>query len=551
LQVKGGAFLEPSADPHLLSRDYSRSSKVRELERAWTSYARVSALEIDGKKHLGVLGNGEGHAPFPAFSGWADAGARVRNSSSLVALSLGAPKDFLVLFAGAGTELVDLKAHSPAGASVDGVEINGRLTELARRLPLRFEELLATPGVRLLESDARAFLESSQKLYDVILYSWPGATEGQQLGGTGHTASYSYTAEGLRAALARLKPSGMLVLLGAPKERLLSSLRKLAAPAKPFSEQIVVLHGGGRETSPSLEGARLLVRPSGFSAAEVREIEAKLSAAGFEIGLAPGIAALDELKALVPLVSGGGSKELSYDDDNPFVLAPRRLSPLPLLLVSVCAALFIAVGLRGLGSVDGPVRVAPFFLLVGAAYVLVQSVLLNKLVLFFGSPTRALAFGMPLYLSGVALGLWRRPKAAASALPNALIGSALGLAFFLGGEALLKESLLALPTSAKAGLLFVLLLPTGYFGGRLYPYGLAAVSAAGRRVTLLAVALDTAAGSWALAAAPWLVHRAGFRACLLATALAYFIGRWAMLRAEKSRVDDAGRSIKIKHLSPC
>ena len=120
-----------------------------------------------------------------------------------------APAHDSVLVVGAGLGN-DVAAALRSGATrVDAVEIDPAILELGRRI--HPEHPYAAGRVRLFAADARAFLRQTETRYDLILFgfldahpltsSLPPSRPGQSL----------YTVEGVREAIGRLTPRGVLV----------------------------------------------------------------------------------------------------------------------------------------------------------------------------------------------------------------------------------------------------------------------------------------------------------------------------------------------------
>ncbi|HEX8103845.1 MAG TPA: fused MFS/spermidine synthase [Solirubrobacteraceae bacterium] len=108
------------------------------------------------------------------------------------------PRSLAVLGNGAGTTAETYGRYFPATA-VDGVEIDGELTEIGRR----YFGLRDRPGLRLFAEDARPFLERSDRRYEAILvdaYRQP------------YIPFYLTTREFFRLVRERLAPGGMLVI---------------------------------------------------------------------------------------------------------------------------------------------------------------------------------------------------------------------------------------------------------------------------------------------------------------------------------------------------
>ena len=124
---------------------------------------------------------------------------------------LAEPGRVLVLGAGAGN---DIAAALRGGAqSVTGVEIDPEVLRLASEHP---ERPLASPRVRVVLEDARAFLRETDESYDLILFATLDAHGLISSMGSVRLDSFVYTLESLEAARSRLAPDGLLVLSFGP-----------------------------------------------------------------------------------------------------------------------------------------------------------------------------------------------------------------------------------------------------------------------------------------------------------------------------------------------
>ena len=113
------------------------------------------------------------------------------------------PRDVAILGNAAGTTARALGRFFPA-ARVDGVEIDGKLTELGRRY---FD--LDNPRLSVFEEDARTFLRRSDRRYDVVMvdvYRQP------------YIPFHLTTREFFELARDRLRPGGTVIVnVGHPK----------------------------------------------------------------------------------------------------------------------------------------------------------------------------------------------------------------------------------------------------------------------------------------------------------------------------------------------
>lgn len=324
-------IFEPHRNLNLVYRDFALDLTIEELKTSWTSFAKVQTLaakELLPNGKVIAIGAGTGHARIFNPSN-ADTPERL-----LVALH---PKTSLVLFAGAGADILGARNLSDQALEIDGVELNRRLIEHAQEIQPE------TPPLIL--ADARTYLRKTTKKYDCILYSWSGATLAHHSGAILHTTQFAFTTEGIADALARLNPGGFLILLGASKYNLLLSLKRLGLPTAPST----VLLTRTRETWLRGWDDNILIYKNGvLNSSEVEAL--RLNSGRFDLvypTAATASPSLDPLTydlvrspnyATAKAILESGARGLFFDahsDDRPYVYSVRPLRNFSALLKSI------------------------------------------------------------------------------------------------------------------------------------------------------------------------------------------------------------------------
>jgi hypothetical protein len=204
------------------------------------------------------------------------------------------PKDALVLFAGAGADILSLRENG--AGRVTGVEINRALVDGAMGLDrFRMRELLSGKNSTLLISEARGFLERDTRKYDLVLLSYSGATAAYYAGMLAGTVQHLFTYEGLTAILERLKPQGYAVILQVNKLSQLAALRRYLKTrniGSPWRKAVVLFRPGDKAKAwdGSWDDNPLLIKPSGWTDREIARLQRSATAEGFKIAYAPGLA---------------------------------------------------------------------------------------------------------------------------------------------------------------------------------------------------------------------------------------------------------------------
>jgi SAM-dependent methyltransferase len=140
--------------------------------------------------------------------------------------------DVLILGAGSGTDVAAALRHG--ARRVDAVEIDPVILRLGREL--HPDRPYADPRVTLITDDARHFLRTTEKKYDLVVFALIDSLTLQSSFSGVRLESYMFTVESFRAVRDRLKPDGVLVIYNYFRERwLVDRLANTAAAA--FGEE--------------------------------------------------------------------------------------------------------------------------------------------------------------------------------------------------------------------------------------------------------------------------------------------------------------------------
>ncbi|MDH3242954.1 MAG: class I SAM-dependent methyltransferase, partial [Alphaproteobacteria bacterium] len=283
--------IEPPADPNFLVRDYDHEKDARELWRGWNSFTRVGAVAVDDYAKMS-LANGEGMAWLPSHlenrpRPW-------RHRPTVPALLLDPPKDALVIFAGAGADVISLRENG--AERVTGVEMNRLVTDGALRLDrYRLRDALSNENIKLRISEARGFLERDTGRYDLVLLSYSGATAAYYAGMLTGTVQHLFTYEGLTSILDHLKPTGYAVISQVNKLSQLAALRRYLKArniGSPWNTAVVLFRPGDKYTKAwlgSWDDNPLLIKPSGWTERDLAQLRDGVATEGLKIAYAPGM----------------------------------------------------------------------------------------------------------------------------------------------------------------------------------------------------------------------------------------------------------------------
>ena len=271
-------------------------------------------------------------------------------------------EDVLILGAGSGTDVTAALKHG--AKRVDAVEIDPAILRLGKEL--HPERPYDDPRVTAICDDARHFLRTTERRYDLVVFGLVDSLTVQSSFTSVRLESYLFTEEAFRAVRDVLKPNGLLCLYNYFRERwLVDRLANLAASA--FGEEPRVhVHERRSWLAMMLAGPRLRGKT------DFPPIPDRVLAYGHERESSPG--RLHERDASVPPTT----------DDWPFLYMRGR--HLPAHYTVVLAFVLLAAG----ASVLGVLRRAPgrwswecFFL--GAGFLLLETKSIVQFGLLWGS----------------------------------------------------------------------------------------------------------------------------------------------------------------------
>lgn len=294
--------------------------------------------------------------------------ARIRSYYDFAYRLPGARTDVAIVGAGAGNDVA--AALRGGAAHVSAIEIDPAIQRAG--MANHPEAPYRDPRVHAVLNDARSFLRTTDRQFDLIVYGLLDSHALLSHSSSVRLDSYVYTVEAFREARARLKPGGRLILsfsaLSAAHNRkafqMLKSAFDGAAP--------VVVEAG-------YDGALVFIQQEGEQAVVPQEL---LSATGFKLY------ARNDASVAVNVST----------DDWPFFYMPRRVYPVS-YLVLIGLVLLGGVALTASFITERPSPGELSFLLLGAGFMLVETKAITELGLAFGSTWQVTA----IVISGVLL----------------------------------------------------------------------------------------------------------------------------------------------------
>jgi len=412
------------------------------------------------------------------------------------------PREVCVIGAGGGRDI--LTALAVGATRVDAVELNGAIVGALEGPFREFSgDVYHLPGVVPHVAEGRSFLLHADRSWDLIQISLIDSWAATAAGAFSLAEANLYTVEAMRLYLRHLTPGGIVSIsrwtrlateLEVPR---LALLVKRALELEGVSEperHIVVAEGQAIAT--------VLASRTPFDLDDWKRLDAVCEERGFlrhwPVGPATpqGSFIADVLLAGPERYEAEGFDLSPPTDDRPFFfhLVPvfgrvdptmrALLSPndtavvvlrwLMIVVGALTLALFLAPLLvsRELLPVKGTLRGSLYFAAIGVAFLLVETALIQKFILYLGHPSRATT----VVLSGVLLGAGVGSFAAGSVstrridrsrflLPLAVIVAL----FLLPG---LFEGTLGWPMAARVAVGLAIIVPLAMLMGFAFPVGM-------------------------------------------------------------------------------
>jgi spermidine synthase len=312
--------------------------------------------------------------------------------------------DVLVIGAGGGNDVAVALARG--AKRIDAVEIDPKLYELGRSD--HPDRVYTDPRVEKHIDDGRAFLERTDRKYDLILFALPDSLTLVQGQSSLRLESYLFTTEAIEAARDRLKPGGVFSMYNYYRKQWLVD-RYANTLRQAFDQAPCVVSVG----PPSAGRLAVMV-----DAPAQESLACKSSEVWRQEASAPTPAT----------------------DDHPFPYLRDRNLPAFYIITIVLIALISMLAIRGVGGPIRPMmRFADLFFM-GAAFLLLETKSVVQFALLFGTTwfVNALVFLGVLLSVLAAVALSRRVTFRRPARLYVLLLAALLLAFIVPPHAVLE-----------------------------------------------------------------------------------------------------------------
>jgi len=279
-------------------------------------------------------------------------------------------KDVLILGSGSGTDVAAALRHGVR--SVDAVEIDPAIIRLGRQY--HPDHPYSDPRVTVINDDARHFLRTTRKRYDLVVFALIDSLTMQSSFSGVRLESYMFTEESFRAVRDRLAPDGVLVVYNYFREPWLVDRLANTAAVAFGAEPWVHVHEARAYLGVLMAGPRLAQLTTPPSIPE--------QVTAFGQSHAPSPARMHRRD---------GSIEPATDDW-PFLYMRDRHVPrhylMALAVVLLVSAGSVLLTLRGLSSqrgAQGWTSASWQFFLLGAGFMLLETKSITQFALLWGS----------------------------------------------------------------------------------------------------------------------------------------------------------------------
>lgn len=498
-------------------------------------------------------------------------------SSTAYAASPSPPRRVLVLGAGDGMDALAALAHG--ATDVTAAEPNAQLTGLADDVLPPASRVFADSRVTRIASDARTLAARTASTWDLIVLPIAGGFGGATVGGLGE--DYGNTVEAYASYLGRLAPGGVLAVTRWVDTPPREATKVLLTAAAALRRHGVAEPGGALAVVRSWAAATLLVKPDGFTAAELERVRGFARSRLFDVDWPPGPTATEfnlldrpvfteAARAAAQSSAHAESFARAYpfdiappSDDRPWAGRFLRLSSIPSLLATsrgswlpfaewgylalvatllqsaliavllILLPAFVLARRRSLRDENAqrrpPLamgRSAVYFGAIGGAYLFVEIGLIQKLTLVLGHPVHAAAAVLALCLAFSGAGsLWSDRLAPGAASKAALVAAVAALVVAAALE--LTPRVQPLPFAGRLAASLLLLAPLAATMGLPFPLGLRRHAGGEQAAVAWAWAVNGFASVVAASLAALVAFEAGIRALLLAGGLLYLLASLA------------------------
>lgn len=387
------------------------------------------------------------------YDGRSETLAYLDQTTSALPYHLRKPEHLLILGAGTGADL--LQARYFGIDTVDAVELNGQLLHYLKHQYDAFSGgIFTAENVKLHIGEARGFVASSGKRFDLIQIALLDAYGASSAGLYALSENYLYTVEALREYIQHLNPGGFLAITRWVKMPPRDSLKLFATAVDAIKSAGNPHPGKQLILIRSWQTSTLLVKNGPVTPSEIAALQAFCDERSFDVDYYPGITAAETNRfnilrdsyyyrgalALMSAERESYLKDYKFDirpasDDQPYFFQFFKWTSFPeiislygrggisllesgyILLVAallqalIASTLFIGVplwlGKRRLGfNPRAPltIRALSYFFCLGLAFLFIEIAFLQKFILFLHHPVYSVTVVLGTFLISAGIG---------------------------------------------------------------------------------------------------------------------------------------------------
>lgn len=479
-------------------------------------------------QQLAVFTDGDGMTAITQFDGDRDAISYLDQTTSALPYHFKPLQDVLILGAGTGTDVLQAIYHG--SAHIDAVEQNVQIIDLLKHNYADFSGHIYTrPEVQVHLAEARGFVTSSSKSYDLISIPLMDAFGASASGLYSMTENYLYTEQAIQAYLQHLNKDGYLSLtrwVKLPARDMPKLLATVISALKQENiqavQQILLIRSWQTNT--------LIVKNGLITDEEIKRLKQFCSDRDFDLVFYPGIkeqetnqfnilqqpyfyqatqallsdqskAFIDAYKfniepatddkpyvfqffkwqtlpEILPLLASGG---ISLLDNGYLILIAALIQALVASLLLIALPLWLWKDKLGIKSAEQESQHALiYFFSLGLAFLFIEIAFIQKFILILHHPIYAITTVISTFLLSAGLGSYVSSRIISNVKKYPILVPISGIALFASIYMLNIDAITIFlqhqPDQSRFILSILLIMPLGFFMGMPFPMGLARLS---------------------------------------------------------------------------
>lgn len=456
----------------------------------WNAFSRTDVIKIPQKPEDMILTiDGAANAPMYKFDGKVESLKKFEADSGFLPFTIGRNDKTLLIGPGGGRDV--LYALARGSKEISAVEINTSSIDAVKAFGEYNGNIYNRPEVKVYGEDGRSFVQRSRDKYDLIFLSLVMTNTSQGMA-YALSENYIYTVEAMKDYLNHLSDNGKIAFLAHDEDDLskivataMQALNEKGIPLKDtpdyialYSQLIQQQHGGVAMHDPVI-----IIKNKPFTEDESKgllETAKKNKIAPLYAPLVQEQGPLQQIKeakiSLKDYVNGFKSNVTPATDNRPYFYNFGKGVPATLILILMVVAIGSIIMFTPFAIKSGNFKPTMYFSLLGIGFMMIETPLIQKFILYLGHPTLAFTFVLAALLVGSGIGgylsnsrLFNR-VIGAFYLPSAMVAViSIILLLFLG---FIFEGTSGLNLTGRIIVASILVMLQGFFMGMPFPRGL-------------------------------------------------------------------------------